>query len=184
VIWSLGLAVIFALAAFFTDKCEHNILFIFACLVSAPLGLVFGIVSIFKIKKSKGQLKGMGFAIGGVTIHLIFTVVIIIMIYVIIGILPENRRFMCHQNLSLLGKCLKLYSENNQGFYSLADKWCDLLKSEAGLPIPDQIFVCPSSNTKKGLCDYAMNSDVEPNSSGDVVLLFEAKEGWNQHGGG
>jgi hypothetical protein len=31
--------------------------------------------------------------------------------------------------------------------------------------------------------DYAMNPDCEPNSPPDTVLLFEARPGWNQHGG-
>jgi hypothetical protein len=30
---------------------------------------------------------------------------------------------------------------------------------------------------------YAMNPNCEPNSPADTVLLFEAKAGWNQHGG-
>jgi prepilin-type processing-associated H-X9-DG protein len=28
-----------------------------------------------------------------------------------------------------------------------------------------------------------MNPDCEPNSPGDVVLLFDTQPGWNQHGG-
>jgi hypothetical protein len=31
-------------------------------------------------------------------------------------------------------------------------------------------------------CDYAMNPNCEPNSPGDMVLLFETRAGWNQHG--
>jgi len=32
-------------------------------------------------------------------------------------------------------------------------------------------------------CHYAMNTNCEPNSPPDTVLLFETKAGWNQHGG-
>jgi hypothetical protein len=32
-------------------------------------------------------------------------------------------------------------------------------------------------------CHFAFNPDAEPNSSGDVVLLFSTKGGWNQFGG-
>ncbi len=35
----------------------------------------------------------------------------------------------------------------------------------------------------EGDSHYAMNPDCEPNSAGDMVLLFETKAGWNQHGG-
>ncbi len=31
--------------------------------------------------------------------------------------------------------------------------------------------------------DYAMNPNCQENSPGDMVLLFESKPGWNQHGG-
>jgi prepilin-type processing-associated H-X9-DG protein len=32
-------------------------------------------------------------------------------------------------------------------------------------------------------CHYAINPNCEPNSPGDVMLLFETKGGWNQFGG-
>jgi len=42
-------------------------------------------------------------------------------------------------------------------------------------------YKCPSA--REGKCHYAMNPACEPNSAGDMVLLFETKAGWNQHGG-
>jgi hypothetical protein len=36
---------------------------------------------------------------------------------------------------------------------------------------------------REWVSDYAMNPNCEPNSPKDTVLLFEAKPGWNQHGG-
>jgi hypothetical protein len=42
-------------------------------------------------------------------------------------------------------------------------------------------FKCPS--TGEGKCHYGMNSDCTYDSPGDLVLLFEARAGWNQHGG-
>lgn len=47
-------------------------------------------------------------------------------------------------------------------------------------------FICPGTGDgKKNLAKsyYAMNPDCKPNSSPDMVLLFETKAGWNQHGG-
>jgi len=41
--------------------------------------------------------------------------------------------------------------------------------------------VCPSIG--EGKSTYAMNPNCEPDSPGDMVLLFETKAGWNQHGG-
>ena len=40
---------------------------------------------------------------------------------------------------------------------------------------------CPGE--KSGKCHYAMNPICKPDSPGDMVLLFETKAGWNQHGG-
>ena len=45
----------------------------------------------------------------------------------------------------------------------------------------DKPHVCPSVG--EGKSTYAMNPNCEPNSPGDMVLLFETKAGWNQHGG-
>ena len=35
----------------------------------------------------------------------------------------------------------------------------------------------------KGKCHYAMNPNCKPASPADMVLLFETRVGWNQHGG-
>ncbi len=42
-------------------------------------------------------------------------------------------------------------------------------------------FTCPSAGG--GKCHYAMNPTCKPGSPVDMVLLFETKAGWNQHGG-
>jgi len=70
--------------------------------------------------------------------------------------------------------------------YPTPTKWCDAILrvfqaqgySEKGLKSE---FKCPSAGEDK--CHYAMNPNCEPNSPPDMVLLFETKAGWNQHGG-
>jgi len=42
-------------------------------------------------------------------------------------------------------------------------------------------YECPSAGV--GECHYAMNPNCQPDSSPDMVLLFETQDGWNQHGG-
>jgi hypothetical protein len=42
-------------------------------------------------------------------------------------------------------------------------------------------YRCPSGGA--GRCHYAMNPDWQPNSPPDMVLMFEARAGWDQHGG-
>ncbi|HPC96080.1 MAG TPA: hypothetical protein PLU87_14130 [Sedimentisphaerales bacterium] len=71
------------------------------------------------------------------------------------------------------------------------DEWADRILqrriAERGTDDPRAVeyiaeqFVCPSAGD--GRCHYAMNPDCEPNSPADMVLLFETKAGWNQHGG-
>ncbi|MHC4658614.1 MAG: hypothetical protein ACYS83_05470, partial [Planctomycetota bacterium] len=67
--------------------------------------------------------------------------------------------------------------------YPTAHKWCDLvLESD---PVVEKQLVCKAATMKgdQGRCHYAINPNAEPNSPGDVVLLFETKGGWNQFGG-
>jgi len=74
--------------------------------------------------------------------------------------------------------------------YPTPSEWCDaLLESYPVLfgkvvidANPIISFICPAS-ISEGKCHYAMNPNCEPNSPGDMVLLFETKAGWNQHGG-
>jgi len=42
-------------------------------------------------------------------------------------------------------------------------------------------YQCPGAG--EGRCHYAMNSNCGADSPGEMVLLFETKAGWNQHGG-
>jgi hypothetical protein len=50
-----------------------------------------------------------------------------------------------------------------------------------GKPFDASLPSQPSSRVRTS--DYAMNPYFESNSRGDAVFLFEAKPGWNQHGG-
>ena len=48
-----------------------------------------------------------------------------------------------------------------------------------------KVFICPNGPGPVEVirCNYAINPNCEPNSPKDVVLLFEAKGGWNKYGG-
>jgi hypothetical protein len=64
-------------------------------------------------------------------------------------------------------------------------EWCDIMDEYRRTRYPRMDFVpwrlrCPA---QKGRCHYAMNPNCEPNSPPDMVLLFETRAGWNQHGG-
>ncbi len=63
-------------------------------------------------------------------------------------------------------------------------EWCDaLIRYQAGVSpgIEFRALVHPAG--KEGECHYAMNVNCRADSPADMVLLFETKAGWNQHGG-
>ncbi len=82
---------------------------------------------------------------------------------------------------------MRIYANDFDGKYPAAEKWCDLLIKDydGGYYVKVDDFVCRSAlrGGDKGRCHYAMNPNCEPNSPGDMVLLFESKGGWNQSGG-
>jgi len=93
-------------------------------------------------------------------------------------------RLECARNLRYLYTGLRVFEDDVP--YPSASTWCDALIRRY-VRRPDtktetlRHFVCPSG--PNGNCHYAMNPACEPNSPTDMVLLFETKAGWNQHGG-
>jgi prepilin-type processing-associated H-X9-DG protein len=85
----------------------------------------------------------------------------------------------CGTNLYGFGKAMLLYSEQFEGRYPPADKWCDMLVKYGD--VSSKQFKCPQD--KKIDCSYSYNPCCEPNSPADTVLLFESIGGWNGYGG-
>ena len=75
--------------------------------------------------------------------------------------------------------------------YPAPSNWCDtLVRVCKTIEMLDEdiigAHICPGTGEgKKHLArnHYAMNPECKPNSPPDMVLLFETKAGWNQHGG-
>jgi hypothetical protein len=93
------------------------------------------------------------------------------------------KKQMCGYNLIKIGRALDFYASHNENKFPAPDNWCDLLIKET--EITKENFICPEAkrNGNKASCHYAMNPNCQPDSPDDVVLLFETKGGWNQHGG-
>jgi len=106
-------------------------------------------------------------------------------------------RVRCAANLRDLWNRFQLYdkaeknrtkdsSNNDESIYPQPTKWCDVMKAAfASIGMKDywnmRPHICPSAGEDK--CHYAMNPNCKTDSRSDMVLLFETKAGWNQHGG-
>jgi hypothetical protein len=78
-------------------------------------------------------------------------------------------------------------AEDDATTYPVADRWCDAVIrpyqkwDRWGTGQSVKPFRCPA--VSEGKCHYAMNPNCGLDSASDMVLLFETKAGWNQHGG-
>jgi hypothetical protein len=110
---------------------------------------------------------------------------------------PFQSRIHCVNNLKNLWYRLRLYhlakyinfvvmQRKTEIEYKIPEEWCDALLLKGYYNIVNvgmntRLYKCPAAD--KGKCPYAINPNCEPNSPPDMVLLFETKAGWNQHGG-
>lgn len=115
---------------------------------------------------------------------------------------PIELRINCAANLRNLWHRIRLYykvdkkhrvdsSRKSEILYPAPSNWCaaivqacrtiDMLNEDIIRP-----FICPAiAESKSHLAKsyYAMNPNCKPDSPANMVLLFETKSGWNQHGG-
>jgi len=115
---------------------------------------------------------------------------------------PFELRVQCANNLRNLWHRLRLYhktekkrpvdsSGKTEISYPATTQWCaaivracrtiEMLNEDIIRP-----YICPAVGEGKSYLaksHYAMNPNCKPDSPQDMVLLFETKAGWNQHGG-
>lgn len=100
-------------------------------------------------------------------------------------LLPQiQSRIACGRNLRVLYDALR--GPGSPPMYPPASTWCDVVL-ERQLHRGDverhvwRRFQCPTMDGDR--CTYALNSLCTSDSPADTVLLFETKNGWNEHGG-
>jgi prepilin-type processing-associated H-X9-DG protein len=170
------------------------ILSFFTFFITAIPAFILGLVSIFKIEKSAGKLKGKGLAIVGIAVPAVAVpfALMLVMLGILMPALARVRlmayRQVCATNMSTLGKAMLVYANDHDGKYPSTSNWCDLLIEYA--EVDERMFRCRAARCYKGvsgkLCSYAMNKNIEElgaNAPPDMVLLFETGPGWNQSGG-
>ncbi len=149
--------------------------------------IICGIVALVKINKSRGQLKGNGLAIAGISIPVVVLPIVAMLLAILMPALARVRmvayRQICATNMNGIGKAMILYANDYKEMYPTPSKWCDLLVMHYDVS-PMQLKCKGAHND--GRSNYAMNKNIEKLSAAappDIVLLFETGPGWNQSGG-
>jgi hypothetical protein len=156
-----------------------GIILIGTSILSIIASLVIGVFALIHISLSKGKIQGTRKAVTAVVLSLIYIFFVgVIIVPPIVKVQQSEHRRVCGEHLSALGKSLHAYAENYR-VYPIPNQWCDILvktdyATKGKLEWP---------RNQKAKCSYAINPNCEPNSTGDVVLLFETNGGWNTFGG-
>lgn len=164
-----------------------GILGLFTC-ITAPVGLVLGIIAHGRIKQSQGRLTGSGMAITGIILSSVLPVIFAVafmaglMLPALAKAKQKAQTINCMNNLKQLGLAARMYADGNNGQLPLAAHWCDALATNVGTPI---VFKCPIHPEQRS--SYAFNAKLNGSKLSGVnpstVLLFESNGDWNSSGG-
>jgi len=162
------------------------------CGVTAIIGMILGLVSLIKIGKSNGQLKGKGLAISGMIVSsVMFFVFLAAAAGVLLPALSKARYQRqydrpqysdCGVNVKKIALAIRLYADEHEGKCPPAAQWCDDV-----LPNLDgrQIFKCPQRRGAESA--YGFNAKLAGRTLSaippDTVIIFETDKGWNATGG-
>lgn len=162
------------------------------CGVTAVIGMILGLVSLLKIGKSNGQLKGKGLAISGMILSSVMFVVFLGAAAAVVLPALSKAKYQrqyerpqysdCGGNVKKIALAIRLYADANEGKCPSAAKWCDDV-----LPNLDgrQIFKCPQRGGGEGA--YGFNAKLAGRTLSaippDTVMIFETDKGWNTTGG-
>jgi len=156
-------------------------------LVTAPVGLVLGLVAMNKIGKSQGQLGGRGLALAGLitscTALLLLPVFVAMLLPALMQAKQKALSLHCMTNVKELSLAMRLYAGDNQNHYPAGTNWCTAIQSEVGAT---NVFHCPA-DFSDGRCSYAFNVQLAGTETGkadpNTVMIFETDGGWNVSGG-
>ena len=166
-----------------------GILGLFSCGATAVIGLIFGIISFSKIKKSQGRLSGSGLAIAGIVVSAIFILMLPVFAALLLPALSKAKAkaqtIQCVNNAKQIAMGVIMYANANTNTCPAAASWCDDVLAEVGA---EKIFQCSAGN-KVGRSHYAYNTSLDCYDISEVkdptttVLIFESTGGWNLSGG-
>ena len=157
------------------------------CGATALVGLVLGIISMSKIKKSDGQLGGSGIALAGTIVSAVFLLMLPLFAAMLLPALSKAKEraqtIQCVNNLKQLALAVRIYSGDNKDQFPPSATWCDAIQNAVG---SEKVFKCPAGDQNQK-CHYAFNAKLDGMDISKVdpttVLIFETSGGWNLSGG-
>jgi hypothetical protein len=160
---------------------------LFTCGATALVGLILGIVSLVKAKKSNGALGGQGIALAGTIISAAFLLMLPIWAAMMLPALAKAKQraltIQCVNNMKQLALAVRIYSGDHNDHFPEATNWCDAIKTYVG---SEKVFQCPAGDANER-CHYAYNARLsglaEKPLDPSTVLFFETEGGWNVSGG-
>ncbi len=159
--------------------------------LSGILGLIFGIIALISISKSKGLKKGSGFAIGGIVCSVAsFFFLAVFMIGLMLPAFTSARssaqKLVSQSNARMIATGISIYASENDDALPPLDDWVNVLV-DGGMITRDQ--VCWGGDINKGKC-FTMNINLEGLLLSDIqtdpaqtVLFFESELGSPLAGG-
>ncbi|UCC69576.1 MAG: DUF4190 domain-containing protein [Armatimonadota bacterium] len=155
--------------------------------VTALLGLIFGIIALVQIGRSQGRLRGQGLAIAGTVISGLGILLVPILAAMVFPVFARARasarKAICLSNVKNISVALQMYMADYDGRLPDADDWCGNLQEY--LKNYD-VLLCPAAKDLD--CAYAYSSDL---SGADLasfydppttIVIFESDLGWNASG--
>lgn len=153
-------------------------------IVTVPISMVLGIIALHRISRSGGQLIGKEYAVSGIAITLITSIMLCCGYIMFLNARENARAISCRSNMKQLGLAFQQYAYDHKGMYPPPNKWIDELypyvKSR-------YVFRCLSADTNKPT--YAMNIRLRGQREKDIknphstVVLFDSVPGDNLTGG-
>jgi hypothetical protein len=169
------------------------------CGITGLAGLILGLVSLGKINRSGGRLRGHGLAVAGICVSSVMLFLSIpfmarLALPAMARTKHEAERFSpsrareraqikyCSGNLRVLAACVKLYAQEHTNQLPPAATWCDAIQSKVIAP---EIFQCFAEPSRR--CAFAFNAKLGDRKDTEIdpqtVMLFESDLGWNGCGG-
>jgi prepilin-type processing-associated H-X9-DG protein len=149
--------------------------------------MIIGLIAIFKIDRSSGQLRGKGRAIFSLFAPVFIFPILVMMMAILMPALGKVRcmsqRLICGTNLKAIYNSVSVYADSHEGMVPQGDNWCDVLVENAD--VDAGLFCCPRS--AENASNYALNVNAAGKELDSLppqmVLLYECAPSWNACGG-